>query len=480
MSSTTRTRFAPSPTGPLHMGSVRTALFNYLFAKQNKGKFILRIEDTDKERSAKEWEGDIIEQLSWLGLKWDEGPDKEGSYGPYRQSERTELYKTYLQKLLDDKNAYHCFCTGEELEAHRQEQTSRGETPKYSGRCREISETEQKEKLKAGNNGVIRFVVEPKKVTFKDLIRGKIEFDMSLSGDIVIAKDLDTPLYNFSVVVDDSEMAISHVIRGEDHISNTPRQILIAEALAFTIPEYAHLPLLLGEDRSKLSKRHGNNSVKRFREEGYLPEAILNFLALLGWNPGDEREIFSLKDLVKEFKTERVQKGGAVFNLKRLDWINARYLKEKSVSELAQDAVPFFETAGFTPKDKKTTEKIVALYKERMHKIAEIAEYAGFFFQDFLKYDKELLSWKGSDSETTKAMLKKAESILIEVKDWKEETIEKVLMEAAEKEENRGLLLWPLRVALTGQKSSPSPFEVADVLGKEATLQRIKEATNKL
>ena len=479
MSSTIRTRFAPSPTGPLHMGSVRTALFNYLFAKQNKGEFILRIEDTDKERSTKEWEGDIIEQLSWLKLTWDEGPDNKGSYGPYRQSERTELYKKYLKKLIDEKNAYYCFCTEEELEAHRQEQTSRGETPKYSGRCKEISEEKQKEKLNTGTKSVIRFVIEPRKLTFKDLIRGEIEFDMSLSGDIVIAKDLNTSLYNFSVVVDDSKMAISHVIRGEDHISNTPRQILIGEALGFNIPKYAHLPLLLGEDRSKLSKRHGNNSVKRFREEGYIPEAILNFLALLGWNPGDEREIFSLKDLIKEFKIERVQKGGAVFNLKRLDWINSMYLKEKSVSELAKDAAPFLETAGFTTKDKKTTEKIVGLYKDRLHKIGEITEYAALFFQDELEYDKELLSWKGSEEETTKAMLKKTNEILTKLNYWKEDTIKKILMEAAEKEENRGLLLWPLRVALTGQKSSPSPFEVADILGKETTLKRIQEEIKK-
>lgn len=461
------------------MGSVRTALFNYLFAKQNKGKFILRIEDTDKERSSKEWEGDIIEQLAWLQLKWDEGPDKEGSHGPYRQSERTEMHKKYLQKLLDEKKAYYCFCTTEELEANRQDQTSRGEAPRYSGKCRGLSEDEQAKKLKAGENGVIRFVIEPKKITFKDLIRGKIEFDMALTGDIVIAKDLDTPLYNFSVVVDDSEMAISHVIRGEDHISNTPRQILIGEALGFKTPEYAHLPLLLGEDRSKLSKRHGDNSVKRFREEGYLPEAVINFLALLGWNPGDEREIFSLKDLIKEFKTERVQKGGAVFNLKRLDWINAFYLKQRSVSELAKDAAPFIEAAGFTPKDKKTTEKIVGLYKERLHKIGEIAEYAGLFFKDTLDYDKKLLPWKESDP---KIMLQKAEKILGKVKDkdWKENTLKKILMEAAEKEGDRGSLLWPIRVALTGQKASPSPFEVADVLGKEITLQRIKEAINKL
>lgn len=474
MSSTVRTRFAPSPTGPLHMGSVRTALFNYLFAKQNKGVFILRIEDTDKERSTKEWEGDITEQLAWVGLDWDEGP--------FRQSERTDIYQKYLQQLLDEKKAYYCFCTTDELEARRQNHVSRGEAPRYSGKCRGLSKEEQETNIKEGKPSVIRFVVEPKKLSFKDLIRGTIEFDMSLTGDIVIAKDMNTPLYNFSVVVDDKEMEISHVIRGEDHISNTPRQILIAKALGFPIPQYAHLPLLLGEDRSKLSKRHGDNSVRRFKDEGYLPEAIVNFLALLGWNPGTDQEIFSLNNLIKAFDMKRVQKGGAVFNLRRLDWINAFYIKQKSASELAEAVVPYLEKAGFEPKDKETMEKIVVLYKERLHKIADIPAQAAFFFKDTLEYDKKLLSWKESKPDYTRNMLKVAEDILKEVSEqkWTEDNLKKILMEAADKEKDRGLLLWPLRVALTGQKASPGPFEVASVLGKEITLTRIKEAQTKL
>ncbi|HCM36964.1 MAG TPA: glutamate--tRNA ligase [Candidatus Wildermuthbacteria bacterium] len=475
-----RTRIAPSPTGWAHMGTARTALFNYLFAKKEGGDFILRIEDTDKERSQKEYEQDVLESFRWLGLEWDEGPEKNGKYGPYRQSERTELYKKYLTKLLEQGRAYWCFCTPEELEAQRAHQMSLGEAPRYKGACRNLSPQEQQGRLASGTRGVIRFAVEPKTVAFHDLIRGEIAFDTGLLGDVVIAKDLETPLYNFSVVVDDFEMQITHVIRGEDHITNTPRQILIQEALELPGVQYAHLPLLLGEDRSKLSKRHGDNSVRAFRQQGYLPEAVVNFLALLGWNPGSDREIFSLPELVKEFSLERIQKGGAIFNLKRLDWINGLYIRHMRLEELAALCAPYL------PRDDVDSEKqkaIVGLYQERLKKLAEIAELADFFFADTLQYDAELLLWKDATKEGTQEILEKIRELLNGVgeSEWTKDNLEKILMPEAEKagppeKPNRGYMLWPMRAALSGKKASPGPFEIAEVLGKEKTLERIQNA----
>jgi nondiscriminating glutamyl-tRNA synthetase len=497
-----RLRFPPSPTGPLHMGNARTLLFNYLFAKKEEGTIVFRVEDTDKERSSMAWEKDITENLQWLGLNWDEGP--------YRQSERTQIYKEYLEKLLEGKWAYWCFCTEEELEAQRQDQTSRGETPRYSGRCRTLSVKEQEQNKKTGKPAVIRFVVEPKKIAFKDLIKGEIVFDMALSGDIVIAKDLKNPLYNFTVVVDDELMHITHIIRGEDHISNTPKQILLKEVLGFKkTAHYAHIPLLLAPDKTKLSKRHGDNSVTRYKKEGYLPEAIINFLALLGWNPGDEREIFSLEGLVKEFSLQRVQKGNAMFNIQRLDWINGYYLRQKNTKELAQLAIPYLKEAGLLEangngKDAKFSLKlqkanpytaketgegislqyianVMALYQERLKKLSEIAELADFCFKKELHYEPQLLSWKDMGQHEIKESLEKSHALLsgFAQDNWSKEAIEGLLMKQAEATD-RGKLLWPLRVALTGKRASAGPFEVAFVLGKEKSIERIEAAIAKL
>ena len=469
-----RTRFAPSPTGPLHMGNARTALFNYLFAKKEGGTFVLRIEDTDKERSLPEWEKDLLENLHWLGLEWDEGEGKGGPYTPYRQSERTGIYKQYLQQLLDQGKAYLCFCGEEELEVQRQEQMSRGVAPRYKGTCRGLSKEEQEKQLKAGKPAIIRLLVPEKTVVFRDLIRGEIRFDMGLVGDMVLAKDMETPLYNFTVVVDDYLMKITHVIRGEDHISNTPKQMVLEEALGFphTI-QYAHLPLILGEDRTKLSKRHGDNSVTRFRKEGYLPQAVVNFLALLGWNPGDEREVFSLENLVKEFSMEKVQKSNAVFNTQRLDWINGSYIRQKSPKDLAELLAPYLPGASLD-----VIEKVVVLYQGRLKKLSEIGALADFFFKDMLEYPKEMLQWKQYSEKDTEKALGTVEQILslIPEADWTKEVLGELLLREAEKKEDRGYLLWPMRVALCGKQASPGPFEVAEVLGKEKTLARIKNA----
>ena len=498
-----RTRFAPSPTGFFHIGSARTALFNYLFAKKNQGNFILRIEDTDAERSDPKFEEDIIENLKWLGIDWDEGP--------YRQSERRNIYAKYLEKLLNEGKAYYCFCSEEELEAKRQEQMSRGLSPCYNGKCSKLSSEEIKKKLVEGQPSIIRFKIPVKKVSFNDMIRGKVEFDANLIGDMSIAKDLASPLYNFAVVVDDFEMKISHVIRGEDLLPNTPKQILLQEALGFPQPEYGHLPLILGSDKSKMSKRHGAVSMGEYKKEGYLSETIINFLAFLGWNPGTEREIFSIASLIKEFSIEKVQKGGAVFNIKRLDFLNGFYIRQKSSEKLTELCIPYliregliepvFKTEQYPPayggisisqtyKIIETKEeinfdylkKIVAIYQERLKKLSEIIELTDFFFKDKLDYEKKLLQWKNMTDEEIQNSLDKLADLLSKINgdDWNKENLKNILMSETEKTGDRGKILWPLRAALTGKEASSGPFEIAEILGKEKTLKRIQEAKNLL
>ncbi|MBZ9569438.1 glutamate--tRNA ligase [Patescibacteria group bacterium] len=518
-----RTRIAPSPTGFFHIGVARTALFNHLFAKKYQGTFILRIEDTDVERSKPEYEKDIVESLKWLGIEWDEGPDIGGQYGPYRQSRREEIYQRYLEKLLSEDRAYYCFCSEEELEAQRQYQMSIGEPPRYSGKCAQLSKEEVKKYKAEGKKPVIRFRIPARKVEFDDLIRGKIEFDASLIGDIVIAKDLSTPLYNFACVVDDFEMRVSHVIRGEEHISNTPKQILIQKALNFPRPKYAHLPLILGPDRSKLSKRHGAISINQYQKSGYLPETLINFMVFLGWNPGTEREIYSLASLVKEFSIERCQKGGAVFNIKRLDFLNGFYIRQKSIDRLTELCLPYLIESGLIEgknnpeplklplKEKaqfkiretgkeislETLKKIISIYQERLKKLSEISELTDFFFKEKLEYDKELLRWREMTDKEIKHSLDKSRKILYKIRgeEFNKENLERILLPEAEKfakeikkpagppageAGDRGYILWPLRVALTGKKASAGPFEIAEILGKEKVLKRIKKARNKL
>jgi glutamyl-tRNA synthetase len=509
-----RVRIAPSPTGLLHIGTARTALFNYLFSQKNQGSFILRIEDTDVERSKPEFEKEIVDCLKWLGIEWSEGPDIDGDYGPYRQSQRAEVYKRYLEKLLAENKAYYCFCSEEELEAQRQYQMSIGQPPIYSGKCRDLPLETAKRYLAERKKYVIRFKTPSKKLSFKDLIRGKIEFDSSLIGDFAIAKNLISPLYNFAVVVDDFEMKISHVIRGEDHIPNTPKQILIQEALSFPQPIYAHLPLILGPDRTKLSKRHGTVSIADYKKEGYLPEALINFMAFLGWNPGTERQFFSMASLIKEFSLEKVQKAGAIFNIKKLDFLNGFYIRQRSVEKLTELCLPYLIESGLLEPEFKEVQypptygvkeiaqkykisetgeeisleiiqKVVALYQERLKKLSEISELTDFFFKAKLEYDKNLLRWLEMRDKDIIHSLLRLEKILSKIKpeDWTKENLEKVLMPAAEefaeklgKAGDRGYLLWPLRVALTGKEASAGPFEIAEILGKEKTIKRIREA----
>ncbi|MBU2218983.1 glutamate--tRNA ligase [Patescibacteria group bacterium] len=422
------TRFAPSPTGVLHIGGARTALFNYLFAKQNNGKFILRIEDTDTERSKKEYEEDIINNLKWLDLEWDEF---------YKQSTRKEIYQKYLQKLLDEDKAYF-------------------------------------------EDMVIRFRNPNQIVAFNDLIRGEIKFETTELEDFVIAKNLQTPLFHFAGAVDDFEMKVSHVIRGEDHISNTPRQILIQEAINAPRPLYAHIPLILGPDRSKLSKRHGAASLDEYRELGYLPEALINFLAFLGWNPGTDQEIFSMQELVEQFNLSKVQKSGAIFNIEKLSWINSQYIKKMDIDELIGKCEPYIKISNLKSQISKI-KKIIKLKQERMDTLAEAGEGIEYFFEQ-PEYKKETLLWKQEKSlEKTKQHLEKVLEILkkIEENDFTSHNIKEKVWSYAE-EQGRGNVLWPLRMALSGLEKSPEPFIISEILGKKETLNRIQNAIKKI
>lgn len=528
-----RLRIAPSPTGLLHIGTARTALFNYLFAKKHNGVFVLRIEDTDRERSNKEFEEDILESLDWLKLPWDEGiltPENQeinsiqltgrtknyqeyvGEYGPYRQSERGEIYRKYIKKLLEQRNAYHCFCAKEELEAYKQYQMSIGEAPRYSGKCRNLSESTVKEYLKEGRSSIIRFKTSSKKVSFNDLIKGEIEIDSSLFGDIAIAKNELSPLYNLAVVIDDYEMRISHILRGEDHIPNTPKQLLIQEALGIPTPEYGHFPLITGQDRNKLSKRYGAVAVSEYREKGYLSEALINFMAFLGWNPGTEKEVYSINVLIKEFSLGRCQKSSAVFNLKKLDWFNGFYIRNKSTAKITEICLPYLIEAGLVqpiietgghltgitaPELEKTylvpkikekispeiLEKIIGLYQERLKNLSEIPELVDFFFKNELDYPRSLLLWKDMSEETLQEVLEALKTVLAAVKnnDWTKGRLKEILFQKMADiypTGDRGYVLWPLRVALSGKKASAPPFEIADILGKEKTLKRLSQAQN--
>ncbi len=489
-----RVRMAPSPTGFLHIGTARTTLFNWLFARSQGGSFILRIEDTDKERSTKQFEENILHGLRALGFDWDEGPDVGGLYGPYRQSERIPVYKKYLELLLAKDKAYRCFCTKEELEAQAQEMTSRGEIPHYRGTCSNLSKEQIEANVAKSKPSVIRVRMPGRKISFDDMIRGKVTFDTSLFGDIIIAKTTDEPLYNFAVVVDDYEMKITHVIRGEEHLSNTPKQIVLQEALGFPQIRFAHLPLILDSDRTKLSKRKGTTtSVDEYFQEGYVPEALINFIALLGWHPSGDKELFTLDELIKEFSINRVQKTGAVFNAKRLDWLNNYYLRKKTAKELVALAEPFYEKAGLMHSTKPGTyrtiddsdafdgayvEQVIGLALERAQKLSDFPELTDFFFA-IPSYESKLLQWRDMSLEQVKLKLGAISQALqgLDAAAFTKETVSDRI--ATLYGADRGEILWPLRVALSGKQFSPGPFEIAAILGKERVMERIRLAIEK-
>ena len=393
-----RVRFAPSPTGPFHIGGARSALFNWLLARKLNGKLVLRIEDTDRDRSKPEYEENIKAALKWLGIMWDEGVDVEGPYGPYRQMDRLAIYKKYTDQLLAEGKAYYCYCTPEELEAEREALTAKGMMPRYMGKCRNLTPEQKAEYEAQGRKPTIRFrVPEGVDLTFNDMVRGEVHFDSDGIGDFVIVKADGIPTYNYAVVIDDSLMHITHVIRAEEHLSNTPRQLLVYDALGFERPVFGHISLILGKDKKKMSKRHGATSVDQYRQLGYLPHALVNFLALLGWAPTDEQEIFSEEELIKAFNMDHVAKNPAVFDIEKLNWINFQYMKQLTPDQLLELTLPFIEKAGYVQEpidaDKKEWLKAVVWYvRDHLYYGAQAPENVKVYNPAFDVTDHELIS----------------------------------------------------------------------------------------
>jgi len=481
-----KTRFAPSPTGDLHIGGLRTALFAYLFAKKNNGQFFLRIEDTDQDRYKEGSVESILEGLKWAGLKY----DNEIIY----QSKRTEVYQKYAAELIEKGHAYYCFCTPEDLEKMRTEQSADGQTAtRYDRRCLKLSKEAVAEKLKSQIPHVIRLNVGaihelPLQqnggiISFNDLVRGKIEFNLKDIDDQVLLKSDGFPTYHLANVVDDHEMEITHVIRAEEWLPSTPKHIILYNMFGWQIPKFAHLSMILAPDKSKLSKRHGATSVLEFKNLGYLPEAVVNYIALLGWNPGTEQEIFSLKELKQAFDLEKVNKAGAIFDIEKLNWLNGYYIRQKNLDELTELCLPYLNTENTENKKTQKTQseylkKVVALEQERLKKISDIGERTKYFFQR-PEFDPKMLIWRKSTLADAKEKLQFLAAELEKVPDenWTRSALEQFIKGLIEAEKfDTGAVLWPMRVALSGQEKSPSPFEIAEVLGKEEGLDRIKIA----
>lgn len=493
-----RVRFAPSPTGFMHVGNFRSALYAYLFAKKNKGDFILRIEDTDRKREIAGALEKIIQIINWAKFDYQEGvfmEDKKviqkGDFGPYIQSERLAIYKEHAQKLIDNKTAYYCFCSEDDLQKMRDEQIAAKKPPMYNRHCLNLSDEELNKKIADKVPYVIRQKINTQGITaYEDMIRGHIEFKNELLDDQILVKSDGYPTYNFANVVDDHLMEITHVFRGEEYVSSTPKYIQLYQNFGWEVPQVAHLPLLLNSDKSKLSKRQGDVSVEDYIKNGYLREAIINFVVLLGWNLGEgsTQEIFSLEELEDIFDMQRVHKAGAVFDLKKLDWLNAQYIKKLSIDELYEKSLPFFQQKDFynnASDDKKTEhylKKVLTVEQERLVKLSEVGEENKFFFieADNIIVNADDMRWKENSDEDTKNNLEKAKNVLENItdEDWTLGNIEKLLLEAAG--DKRGDLLFPLRAVLTGKKKSPSPFQVSWVLGKNETLQRIENGIDKI
>lgn len=487
-----KTRFAPSPTGFLHVGGLRTALYAYLVARKNQGKFLLRIEDTDQERTVVGGVENILKSLAWAGIVVDEGVvEKDGKIiqvgdnGPYIQSERLEIYKKYVDELVVKDFAYPCFCSAERLTELRDYQQKNKLPTGYDGCCQKLSKEEIAKKISTGEKYVIRMKMsEIGETKFVDEIRGEVVFKNELIDDQIILKSDGFPTYHLAVVVDDHLMEINYVIRGEEWLSSTPKHLQLYKYLGWEPPKFAHLPLILNPDKSKLSKRQGDVAVEDYRAKGYLPEALINFVAFLGWNPGDERELFTLDELIEDFTVEKVGRAGAVFNLEKLNWYNKEYLKKKDNKELVILTKQFFMIAGVDLENKDDTwlVKAIALEKERATTLLELAENLRFVFT-LPDYEGKILVWKKSDTTSAKKILNELKEFLEQIpeSDWmKDKMAEKIGEWIKEKNLTNGEVLWPLRVALSGQENSPGPFEIAEVLGKEESLRRVEKGIKKL
>jgi nondiscriminating glutamyl-tRNA synthetase len=472
-----RVRFAPSPTGPLHVGNARTALFNFLLARQKGGKFILRLEDTDVERSTKEAENEILQDLRWLGLDWDEGPGQVGAYGPYRQSERLEVYRRYAWELLEKGNAYRCYCTSEELEEKRKRFLATGIPPRYDGRCRKLTPEEEQAFTDAGRIPSLRFKAEARTIEFQDLIKGRVSFDGQKIGDFIILRSDGGAPYNFAVVVDDGLMKISHVIRGEDHLTNTPRQLLLYKALGFSPPQFGHLPLILGPDRTPLSKRHGATAVAHFREEGYLPEALANYLALLGWSCEDAREIFHLEELVHHFSLERVSRSPAIFNYEKLKWITRNHLKGLEGERKLELAWPFLQKKGINIEKmgRSWWKAALEVVWEEVDHLSQLADQVMVFSDDGWKVEPEAHTLL--QKEESRRVLETLQDELRTVPELRADNYKPIVSSLAKRVNLSGRALYmPLRAALTGKIRGPELEKIFILLGKERVLQRVESA----
>ncbi|MCP3029541.1 glutamate--tRNA ligase [Halobacillus sp. A5] len=487
MSNEVRVRYAPSPTGNLHIGNARTALFNYLYARNAGGKFVIRVEDTDAKRNVAGGEESQLNYLKWLGIEWDEGADVGGEYGPYRQMERLDIYKKYVDELLEKGIAYKCYMTEDELEAEREAQISRGEAPKYSGAHCDLTEEQIKEFEAEGREPSIRIRV-PKNHTydFEDIVRGKISFEASDFGDWVIVKKNGTPTYNFAVAIDDHMMKISHVLRGEEHISNTPKQLMVYEAFNWEAPKFGHMTLILNEDRKKLSKRdeHILQFIEQYKNLGYLPEALFNFITLLGWSPVGEEEIFTKDELIDIFDAERLSTSAAIFDPAKLKWMNNQYIKASSLERIVDLSLPHLIEAGRVREDmseegREWTHELISLYHEQMSYGAEIVELTDLFFKKEIQYDEAALEVLKGDQ--VPEVLEAFKGKLAQLDEWTPENI-KAQIKATQKETgHKGKKLFmPIRVATTGQTHGPELPNAIRLLGIETVTIRLNDALKQI
>ena len=482
MSNQVRVRFAPSPTGYLHVGGLRTALYNYLFARRNGGQFVLRIEDTDQARRVEGAMENLISTLNWAGVHYDEGPDRPGPFGPYIQSQRLDIYHRHAKELVEKGKAYHCFCSPERLEEVRNRQSAAKERASYDRHCRDLKREEVQARLNSGERNVIRMKVPLSgELTFNDLIRGDVTIAFDVLDDQVLLKSDGFPTYHLGVVVDDHLMEISHVIRGEEWLPSTPKHILLYQFFEWQLPQFAHLPLLLNPDKSKLSKRQGDVAVEDYRAKGYLKEAIINFIAFLGWNPGGERELFSMDELVNEFSLDRVGKSGAVFNVEKLDWLNFQHLRKKSDQEVLSMLKECLAGSAFAGRqfDDQYLGSVITAMRERASFVKDFVEKCPYFYQAPDQYDPEVVKkrWKPESSQQLRALVDR----LAALSSPKKEDFEAALHQAAEELKVKpSELIHPLRLAVSGMGAGPGLYDILIILGKDEVIRRIHSAIEKL
>jgi glutamyl-tRNA synthetase len=473
-----RVRFAPSPTGFVHVGSLRTALYNYLFARHHNGVNVLRVEDTDRTRYVEGAVENLLTTMKWAGITFDEGPMQGGEYGSYTQSERTEIYRKHANELIEKGKAYYCFCSSERLDMVRKSQQANNLPPMYDRHCRNLSKEEVDAKLAAGEPHVVRLRIPiGEMIRFKDIVRGDIEFDSKTIDDQVLLKSDGFPTYHLANVVDDHLMKITHVIRGEEWLPSTPKHVILYQSFGWDHPEFAHLPLLLNPDRSKLSKRQGDVAVEDYKDKGYLPDALVNFVALLGWNPSATEEIFSMDDLIKGFNLEKVNKGGAVFNREKLDWMNSEYLRKMDPKEILEYVRPLAKQRGYEVSDEYLT-AVIRLMQERARTTNDFVDFASYFFMPPNEFEEKYKQkhWNDSAKENLQTLVNEFKSA-----DWTHTTLEAVVRQQAEsKGISAGKLIHPIRLAVTGQGFGPGLFELLEVIGKDQVISRIEHALKNL